>query len=162
MIAGENQNIIRIICFHVIEILINGVRGSCIPLTVGALLVRRKDGYASHITVQIPGDTDADMCIQSQRLILGQHPHSVYSGINTVAQRKINNTILAAKSYSRFCNLCRKNSQSTALSARQQHGNHFLFKHCVTSFLVRCIYYTIYLFFANIIYNFFLIFYTFL
>ena len=73
------------------------------------------------------------MCIQSQMTILRQHTNRVYSWIDTVAQRKINNTILSAKGYCRFSHVCRLNPQSTALSPRKEHSDHFFLNHVITS-----------------------------
>ena len=160
MIPRKNQHIIRIICLHVVQVLVNCICRPCVPLAVRALLVGRQNRYPSNISVQIPRDTDPDMRIKTQRLILRQHAHSVDSRINTVTQREINDPVLASECHGRLCNLCCEDPQSTALSARQQHGNHFLFKHCVTSFLVRCNHYTIYLSLANNNLQFFLIFFN--
>ena len=52
--------------------------------------------YARVHPVQIPGLPGADIVIQLQGLILGQHTHGLNAGINAVGQRKINDTVLAA------------------------------------------------------------------
>ena len=51
VVAGKNQNVVRIVAFHVLQVLINGVRSTGIPVTALAPLVRRKNGNSSDITV---------------------------------------------------------------------------------------------------------------
>ena len=66
---------------------------------------------ASHVPVQVPGDADPDMGIQSQRLILCKHADRIYSGIDTIAEWEVNDAVFSAKRYCRFCNLCCQNAQ---------------------------------------------------
>ena len=84
------------ILLHVVQILKDRIRRSGIPFTVRTLFIRRKNCYAAFIPVKIPRDTDADMRIQPQRLVLRQNSYCVYPGINTVAQREIDDTVLPA------------------------------------------------------------------
>ena len=55
-------------------------------------------------------NTDTDMCIQAERLVLCQHTHRVNSRVNTIAQWKIDDTIFTTKSDCRLCNLFCQNS----------------------------------------------------
>ena len=63
MIAGKNQNIIRIITLHKLHVLINRVRRSRIPFAIRTFLVRRQDCNTSHIAVQVPWNSDSNMGI---------------------------------------------------------------------------------------------------
>ena len=73
------------------------------------------------------------MCIQPQRLILCQNTYRINSGINTVAKRKINYPVLSPKCYRRLGNLGRQNTETASLPTCQQHCNHFLLNHVITS-----------------------------
>ena len=84
MISGKDQNIFRIITFHIAQILINGIRCTCIPLTACTLLIWRKYRNTALISIQIPRNTNSDMRIQTQRLILCQYTNCVDTRINTV------------------------------------------------------------------------------
>ena len=77
MVTGENQNVVRIIGLHVCHILKNYVCCSGIPVAVTIFFVGGKHGNTAHIPVQIPRNTDSDMGIQTQRLILGQNTHGI-------------------------------------------------------------------------------------
>src|SRR3712207_6203960 len=62
------------------------------------------------------------------RLILCQNSHSINSGVRTIGQCKINNSIFSSKGYRRFCNSFRQILQSTSLTSSQYHSNDsFLF-----------------------------------
>jgi NDP-sugar pyrophosphorylase family protein len=53
---------------HIFQILIDRICSTCIPFTVATLLIGRQYGHTSDIAIQIPGNTDPDMGIQSERL----------------------------------------------------------------------------------------------
>ena len=55
MVSGKNQHIIRIVGVDVVQILVYGVRRPRVPLAVRTLLIRRKNGDAAHIAVEIQG-----------------------------------------------------------------------------------------------------------
>ena len=77
MVTGENQNVVRIIGLHICHILKNCVCCSGIPVAVTIFFIGGKHGNTAHIPVQIPRNTDSDMGIQTQRLILGQNTHGI-------------------------------------------------------------------------------------
>ena len=117
MISGKDQNIFRIITFHIAQILINGIGCTGIPFTVIASLIRWKYGHSTIVPIEIPRNADADMCIQPEWLILRQHTNRINSGIDTIAEWKIDNSVLAAKCYRRFGDVRCQNSKSAALTA---------------------------------------------
>ena len=133
MVTGENQNVFRIVGLHVCHILKNCVCCSGIPVAVTIFFIGGKHGNTAHIPVQIPRNTDPDMGVQTQWLILGQYAHGINARVNTVAQRKIDNTIFSSKCYRRFGNLLGKYTQSASLTSGQQHCNHFFLNHAITS-----------------------------
>ena len=132
MVAGQNQHIVRIKAFHISQILVNRVRGACVPFRLPHLLIGRKNRNAADILIQIPGNTDTDMGIQSERLVLSKHANGVNTGVDTVTQRKIDNSVFTAKSHGRFRNLRGKNPEPGALSAGQKHGYHLFLYHIIT------------------------------
>ena len=134
MVTGKNQDIFRMVGFHKFHILIDRVRRAGVPLAVRTLLIRRQDRYAAVSAVQIPRNTDSDMGIQPQGTILCQDTDRINAGVYTVAERKINNPVLAAECNCRFGYFCCQNAQTASLAAGQQHGYHFfLLNHKTTS-----------------------------
>ena len=115
VITTQNQHIIRIIILHVIQILVNRIGCSGIPFATRTSLVRWKNWHAPNIAVKIPWNTDSNVRIQLQWLILCKHTYCINFRVNTVTQWKINDTILSPKSNSRFCYICRQDPQSWPL-----------------------------------------------
>ena len=79
MISRENQYIIRIVLLHIIQILKNCIGRPGIPFAVGTLFIWRKYGHTALVSVQIPRNTNADMGVQPQRLILCQNTDCIDS-----------------------------------------------------------------------------------
>lgn len=78
VVAGKNQNIFWIVCFHISHVLVNCICSSCIPFAVctfsyGGRTVTPPSFYRD------PTNTDSDMGIQPQRLILGQYAYRINS-----------------------------------------------------------------------------------
>ena len=84
--------------------------------------------------VQIPGLAAADVAVQLQGTVLGQHAHGVDAGIGAVGQRKVNDAVFAAEGDRRFRHFTGQDVQSAALAACQQHGDTFFFHFFSSSF----------------------------
>ena len=79
MVSGKNQHVIRMVAFHIVQILVNGIGSPCIPFTVHTLFIWRKNRNPAYIPVQIPRNPNPYMCIQPQRLILCQDSYRIHS-----------------------------------------------------------------------------------
>ena len=137
VVSGKDQHVLRIIAVHVLNILKDSVRRAGVPLRTLNFFVRRKYGHTAYVSVQIPGDTDPDVGIQPQGLILRKYTNRIHSGIDTVAEWEINNSVLSTKSNRRFCNFRGQNAESASLTTCQEHGNHFFFNHSITSIFLQ-------------------------
>ena len=126
MVTGQNQHVVRIITVDEIQILIDRIGGTLIPVCAVASLIRRQNAYTAGHAVQIPGLTVADILIQNKRLILGQNTHGINTGIHAVGHRKIDDTVFAAKLDCRLCRFLRQRVQTGSLAAGQEHS-HALF-----------------------------------
>ena len=128
VVAGENDHVVGVEAVHEVDVLINGVGRALVP--AGFLVVTLIGGQnlrAGMGLVQVPGLSVSDILIQLQRLILGQNTHSVDAGVDTVAQRKIDDTVFAAEGNGRLGGFLRQNLKPAALSAGKQHRNYALF-----------------------------------
>ena len=119
MISGKDQHILWIIALHILQVLIDRIRSTGIPFTVGTLLIGRQHGHSSDITIQIPGNTDSDMGIQSEGLVLCQYAYRIHSRINTIRKGKIDNAVLTSKCNGRLGNLGCQNTKTASLSSSQ-------------------------------------------
>ena len=129
MVAGENENVLRIPLSDERDILINGVCRALVPFAGLAGLIRRQNVDAAVGKVKIPRGTGADIGVQFQRAILRQHADDVDARIGAVGKRKINDAIFSAVGDCRLGDILSQNAQTTALSAGKQHGNALLLPH---------------------------------
>ena len=97
VVSGENQDVIRMIRVDVLDVLVDCIGRAGIPVTAFCTLIGREQRHAADRAIQIPRDTDSDMCIETERLVLGQYAHRIHTGIDTIAQRKINDAIFSAE-----------------------------------------------------------------
>ena len=119
MVAGKNQNIFWVVAVDKINVLINRVCCTHEPFArIPAFYMGSQNCHAAVPSVQIPGDTDTDMLVQPQRLVLCQHADCIHAGIDAVAQRKVYDTVTPAISYSRLCHFPRQNAKPATLSSR--------------------------------------------
>ena len=65
MVTAQNKNIFRIITFNIFQILENRIRRTGIPVRIFAAFIWRQQRYAAIVPVQIPRNTDSNMCVQS-------------------------------------------------------------------------------------------------
>ena len=85
MVAGKNQHIFRVKALHIFDILIDRVCCTGVPFAVFIFFIRRQNSNTSDIPVQIPRNTDPNMRIQPQRLILCQYTDCINTGVDAVA-----------------------------------------------------------------------------
>ena len=126
VVAGQHQHILGIVALDKVDVLIDGVGGTLIPIGALIALIGGQDVNAGVHTVQIPRLTGADVVVQLQRLILSEHAHRLDAGIDTVGQGEVDDAVLTAVGYCRFGNLAGQRVQTAALAASQQHGDTFL------------------------------------
>ena len=95
-------------------------------------------------------------------LILCQNAHRVDPGVDTIAQREIYDAVFSAKGHRRFCNFCREDSKSAALSSPQAALQSSLSFACHHPFISKLLYIISYKYiFVNKIYKLIPIFVTF-
>ena len=129
VVAREDQHIFRIDDVDEVEVLIDGVRRALIP--VGAFFARigRQDEYAAALLVEIPGTARAEVVVQLQRTVLREDADLVDARIGAVAQRKVDDAILAAERHSGLRDFLRQGAQTASLSSRQDHCKILCFSH---------------------------------
>ena len=136
VVAGENHYILRLVLVDEAHVLIDGIGGALVPRTALAAHVGRQDVNAAVAAVKVPRLAGADVAVELQRAVLGQHAHGVNTGICAVGQGKINNAELAAEGYGGLCHGAGEDIEAAALSAGQQHGDTFFFHGCTSSFFL--------------------------
>ncbi len=128
VVTGQNQHIVGIVLVDEVDILIDGIGRTLEPGAHVALLhIGGQNMQTTVGTVQIPGLSVAQIGVQLQRLILGQHADRVNAGIDAVGQWKVDDAVLPAEGDGGLGHMAGQSVQARSLSAGQQHGNHFLF-----------------------------------
>ena len=77
VVTAKDQDILGIVALDEVDVLVDRICRAGVPLGVTALLIGRKDADAAVAAVKIPRDTDADVDIEAERLILRQNADSV-------------------------------------------------------------------------------------
>ena len=127
MVAGQDQDIFRIIFIDKADVLIDRVCSTLVPLRALAALIRRQGIDAAIQAVKIPSLAVCQIHVQDMRLILRQNTDGVDAGIDTVGQREVDDTVFAAKRHCRLRYVLGQYIQSAATAAGQQHCNAFFF-----------------------------------
>ena len=125
LVAGQDDDVLGIITINEGNVLIDSVGCALVPVRAGSLLIRRQNMDAAMQTVQVPGLAIADILVQDEGLILGKDTDGINVGVNAVGQREIDDTIFTAERYCRFGELLGQRVQTRALTACQDHCDHF-------------------------------------
>ncbi len=125
VVAGQDQDIIRVIFINKIDVLIDGVCSAFVPFRTLRTLVGGQCVDAAAHTVKIPGLAGADIGVERVRFILGEHAYRVNARVDAVREREINDLILAAEGDGGLGDLCGQHVQTAALAAGQKHCNAF-------------------------------------
>ncbi len=129
VIARQDQQMLRVVLVDKLQVPRDGIGRSPVPAASVFAFVRRQDEHAPVFAVHVPVASDPYVRMQHERFVLGQHAYSVDTGIRAVAKREVDDAVRSSKVYGRLCQRLRQAFQSLALSAGQQHGDHFFFLH---------------------------------
>ena len=129
LVAREYKHIVGVCLLDKTNILRYGIGSARIP---GATRLRsewRQNRNAAAAFVKVPRRTRSKVRMQQIWLILCKHANRGDTRVCAVGQRKIDNTILAAKGYSRLCDFFCKRLKSASLTSGKKHGNAFSVAH---------------------------------
>ena len=121
VVAGQDEHILRNCQVDEVQVLVDGICRTLIPVCSLLTGVGRQDEDTALTLIQIPGAAGSQIVVQFQGAVLGQHAHLIDSRVSTVAQRKIDNTIFAAKRHGRLGDFLRQSPQAAALAACKNH-----------------------------------------
>ena len=118
MVTGEDEHIVRVVLVHELPVLPDGVGGAAVPVAVLALgHVGGQHEDAAVVAVEIPVLAGAQIRVEGQGAVLGQHAHRVEAGVDAVAEGEIDDPILAAEGDGRLGHVGGEYAQSAALAA---------------------------------------------
>ena len=130
VVAGEDQHELRIPVGDEVQVLEDGVGGAAIPVArPPATDERLQQRDAAAAAVEVPRPADADVVDQGAGRVLGQDPDVGEPRVHGIAQREVDDPVLAAERHARLCPHLRQDAESLALAAgedqrqgRARHG----------------------------------------
>ena len=125
MVTRKDYYVFGIISLYELEVLVDSVCCSLIPIRSVLALIRRKYFHTSVSSVKIPRQTVSYIFVEHKRLVLCQYTNCINSRIDAVGQREVNYPVLSAKGHCRLGILLRKSIQTASLSACKQHCDAF-------------------------------------
>ena len=128
VVAGEHHHVVGIIALNKGDILIDGIGGALVPVGLLLLLVRGQHVHARVVAVQVPGLPVADVIVQLQGLVLGEHTHGFDAGVYAVGKGKIDDAVFPTERHRGLGEIPRQHAQAAALATGKQHGHNLLFR----------------------------------
>ena len=96
VIAGEKKHVLGTLAADGIDVLVDGIGGSLVPVLTDALHGRKNfDELAKLAGDHLPGL--ADVAIEGERLVLGEDVDLAQVGVDAVGKGYVNNAVDAAK-----------------------------------------------------------------
>ena len=139
MVATQNQQVFRLAFFDRINVLVDSISRSLVPVLVKALLRGQDvDEFVELATQESPAEIH--MSVKTDGLVLRQNQDLSQSAVDAIRQRKIDDTIGTAEWYRRFGPVSRQWFQTRPFTSGQyqcQYCSHHLysFRSCGHSWL---------------------------
>ena len=122
VVAGQDQHVLRVRHFDEVQVLVNRVRRSAVPVGALGSRIRRQDEHAAAPAVKVPSVAVAEIIVQLKRAILRQDAHALNPRMCAVRQREIDDAVLSPKRHRWFRYLRRQHPETAALASGQDHG----------------------------------------
>ena len=121
VIAGENDDVVGVLAADGINILINGVGGSQIPVGGDAHL-RRQD-FDEFAEAHQRRPALADVAVEAERFVLRQDENAAQVAVDAIGKRDVDDAVDAAEGDGGLGAVARERPQPLALSACQQNAD---------------------------------------
>ncbi len=116
MIAAKNQDVVRILTLDRIDVLIDRIRRSLIPLFRGAELGRDcENEFTAIVGEDVP--TEADMTVERVGFVLSENADSLELRVDTVRESKVDDAVDSPERYGGFRTVFRERIESLTLAA---------------------------------------------
>ena len=118
VVAGEDEDVVRVVVLDDVEVLEDGVGGAAVPLgDPAAGDVGLEHLHAAPVPVEVPRAAQADVVVQGARVVLGQDDDIVDARVHAVAQREVDDPVLAAERHRRLGTHRREDREALAFAA---------------------------------------------
>src|SRR5690606_4616907 len=102
--------------FNKANILINGVGCTFVPISTVLFHIGRKHRNTAAFSIKVPGTSNSQMSMQSQRLVLSQNTDRFNPRVRAIAKSEVNNSVFPAKVNGRLRQMMSQRSQSSSFS----------------------------------------------
>ena len=117
VVAGENDDVARVLAADRIDVLIHGIGGAQIPVRRNAHL-RRQD-FDEFAEAQQLRPALADVPVQRERFVLCQDEYAAEVAVDAVGKGNVNNSVDAAEGHGGLGAVARQRPEPLALSSSQ-------------------------------------------
>ena len=124
VVAGEDQDVVGAAVLDDVEVLEDRVGGAAVPLgdpAPGDVRLEHLD--PARVPVEVPRPAEADVVVERARVVLGQDDDVGDPGVHAVAQREVDDPVLAPERHGRLGAHGREDGQAFALAAGEDHGH---------------------------------------
>ncbi len=119
MVAGKNEDVVRLLGTDRINVLIDRVGGALVPLLRDAHL--RSEDFDEFAVAHERGPAAANVAIQAERFVLRENKNAAEVAIETIREGDVNDAVNSAERHCRLGAITRQGPKALALSAGQQH-----------------------------------------
>ena len=121
VVAGQDHHVLRPFLFDGVDVLVDRVGSSLIPMLVDSLLGGDNIDELTQLAAEEPLPAHVDVAIEAHRLVLREHQHLADAAIERVGESEIDDSVTAAEGYGRLGTVTRQGFQPRALSPCQNH-----------------------------------------
>ena len=116
-VTGRDHNVRLMAFLQEIQILVDGVRGSSVPVAVGGGDGGGEYKQTTLLPAKIPPLGGTEMFIQRSRVVLCQHGYLLNMRVGHIAEREIDAPVASRNRHGRNGSLMRQFSHSVVISA---------------------------------------------
>ena len=121
VVAGEYQNALGLFRSNGVDVLVDGVGRTHVPVLADALHRRENlDEFAERVGHDVP--TLTNMPVQRQSLVLSENVDAPQIGIDAIRKGNVDDAVDSAKSHRRFSTVASERIQTLACTAGQQNS----------------------------------------
>src|ERR1700730_16005522 len=117
VVAGENDDVARVLAADRIDVLVDGIGGAQVPVRRDSHL--RRQYFDELAKAQQLRPSLADVPVERERLVLRQDEYAAEVAVDAVGKRDVNNSIDAAEGHCGFGAITRQRPEPLALASSQ-------------------------------------------
>ena len=121
VIAGKNEDVVRLLAADRIDVLVDGVGRALIPVLRDAHL--RRQHFDEFAEAHQRGPAAADMAVEAERFVLREDKNAAQIAVQAIGKRDVDDAIDAAERDGGFRAVARQRPKPLALAAGQENSD---------------------------------------